>query len=414
MEAIIKVDSEFKELIPLLTEEEQRQLEESIIKEGCRDALIVWNGLLLDGHHRLFICQQNKIPYRVKNIELANRKEAKVWIIRNQFARRNLTLFQRAELALKLEPFIAAEAKEKQRKAGGALHLKSNKAAVDTLKELGKIAGVGRDTIYKTKLVVEKGDEIEKERLRRGKGSLNKTVKQIKRKEKERELFEWSKENAKKINDDERWTVEVGDIKTYQTEKRFDFIITDPPYAEKYLPLYEVLARRAKEWLRLGGLLLVMCGHLFLPQIYGILSAELNYYWTGCYNMPGQSTIAWPLRSRIHQNWKPILIYSLKTLKKYEGKTFGDVWTSDTSDKTLHEWGQSESGMYSIIKNVCRPGQSIFDPFMGTGTTGVTALKHGCLFHGIDIEKENVEISRARLTRVKFGENIKKPAAVSK
>jgi site-specific DNA-methyltransferase (adenine-specific) len=90
------------------------------------------------------------------------------------------------------------------------------------------------------------------------------------------------------------------------------------------------------------------------------------------------------------------------------------VWTSDTSDKTLHEWGQSESGMYSIIKNVCRPGQSIFDPFMGTGTTGVTALKHGCLFHGIDIEKENVEISRARLTRVKFGENIKKPAAVSK
>jgi len=44
------------------------------------------------------------IVFQTKEIKLEDRDAAKVWIINNQFARRNLTPFQRAELALKLEP----------------------------------------------------------------------------------------------------------------------------------------------------------------------------------------------------------------------------------------------------------------------------------------------------------------------
>jgi site-specific DNA-methyltransferase (adenine-specific) len=76
---------------------------------------------------------------------------------------------------------------------------------------------------------------------------------------------------------------------------------------------------------------------------------------------------------------------------------FSDVYESGENDKDLHKWGQSESGMLSIIQGICLPGQSILDPFCGAGTTGVAALKHGCLFDGIDIDEESVNISKGRM-----------------
>ena len=49
---MIQIDQEFKDLIPALTEEEYKQLEANILSEGIRDSLLVWNGILIDGHNR--------------------------------------------------------------------------------------------------------------------------------------------------------------------------------------------------------------------------------------------------------------------------------------------------------------------------------------------------------------------------
>ena len=76
-----RIDREFQALIAPLKPEERRQLEANIVAEGCcRDALVVWNGILLDGHNRLEICTRLHIPYRTSNIELPNREAAKLWI----------------------------------------------------------------------------------------------------------------------------------------------------------------------------------------------------------------------------------------------------------------------------------------------------------------------------------------------
>ncbi len=199
-----------------------------------------------------------------------------------------------------------------------------------------------------------------------------------------------------KISQSDRWSVEVADINDYETEKRFDFIITDPPYPKEYLPLYEVLAIRAKEWLQPDGLVIVMCGQSYVDDIYSMMSKHLSYYWTACYLTPGQPT---PLRQRqVNTSWKPILIYSLST--DYNGKIFGDVFTSEKPDKDNHHWGQSVSGMLSILNQICLPGQSIFDPFLGAGTTGVAALQFGCTFHGIDKDTESVNLSKSRLAEI--------------
>ena len=234
------------------------------------------------------------------------------------------------------------------------------------------------------------------------KPELMKAIKEripVKKMEKEQRTIKLKTERAalaKKAEDmtqDERWLVEVGDIQTYKTKIQHDFIVTDPPYPKEFLPLYETLAKRANEFLKDGGLLIAMCGQSYLDVIYELMSQHLDYYWTACYITPGQPT---PLRNRqVNTTWKPLLMFTKKG-QEYKGKIFGDVYTSDQNEKTHHEWQQSESGMLSVISSICLPGQSIFDPFCGSSTTGIAAYKHGCIYHGIDLDKQNVDISNGR------------------
>ena len=86
-------------------------------------------------------------------------------------------------------------------------------------------------------------------------------------------------EKGKEIESDKKWNIECADIKTYQTNKQYDFIITDPPYPKEYLPLYETLAIRSLEWLKDDGLLIVMCGQSYLNEIIKLLDKYLCYYW---------------------------------------------------------------------------------------------------------------------------------------
>ena len=87
----LKTDGEFKSLIPPLSAEERKQLEENILKDGCRDALVVWNGTIIDGHNRYEICTKHEIPFATRNILLRSREEAIAWICANQLGRRNIT-----------------------------------------------------------------------------------------------------------------------------------------------------------------------------------------------------------------------------------------------------------------------------------------------------------------------------------
>jgi site-specific DNA-methyltransferase (adenine-specific) len=244
---------------------------------------------------------------------------------------------------------------------------------------------------------VARGDNLAKnrpdlaEKVRSGElkpADAHRQMKADKRKEERTNLAE----QGARVKNDERWNVYHGNMETIELNKQYDFIITDPPYSKQYLPLYETLAIRSNEWLKDGGLLVAMCGQSYLNEIYAMLSKHLTYYWTAAYLTPGQPT---PLRQvNVNTTWKPLLIFRNG---QYKGKIFGDVFKSDRNEKEYHKWGQSESGMYDIISKMCLPGQSILDPFCGAGTTGVAALQFGCLFDGIELNIENVNISKARL-----------------
>ena len=184
----MQINPKFKNLIPPLTPEEYKQLEENLLHDGVREPLVTWNDTLIDGHNRFEICSKHNIPYEVVDVIFENEDKAVEWIIRNQFGRRNLTLMQRSELALLLEPLIREEAKKNYIENVG--RPKSDKLAqnsapikpIETRNELAKIAGVSHDTIEKVKIIKTKGTEEQIQRARQGgKGnSVNAIVNEIK------------------------------------------------------------------------------------------------------------------------------------------------------------------------------------------------------------------------------------------
>lgn len=170
------VDSEFKNLIPPLSSEERQGLESSLLKEGCRDALVLWGEILVDGHNRYEICTQHDIPFKTVQREFKSRDEVIEWIILNQFGRRNLPAHERARLALRLKPVIAEKAKENilatQNNDNSAAFQKSEKQ-INTAKELAKLAGVSHDTIAKVERIEEEAPEPVVTASRQGRISVN-------------------------------------------------------------------------------------------------------------------------------------------------------------------------------------------------------------------------------------------------
>lgn len=180
----IKIDKEFKKIIPPLTPDEYKQLETNLTEDGCRDPLVTWQGILLDGHNRLEICNRLGIEYQtVPKLSIKNRAEAKAWIINNQCGRRNLNSYQRTSLALQLEEILAPDAYRRM-KAGKKLDPVQESAQGKTMEKIAKVAGVSRDTVQKVKYIEANDPTGEnQEALRRGKRSIGYVWHEMKREE---------------------------------------------------------------------------------------------------------------------------------------------------------------------------------------------------------------------------------------
>ena len=173
----LNVDEEFKALIPPLSEDEHRLLEESILKNGCEMPILVWNGTIIDGHNRYDICQKHGIPFVTEERAFDSRRDAEMWMLRNQLGRRNLNEYQRSEMALKLRDAESREASRRMMSGkavddpGANLH-QGRKPRSDrggrALNRLGKLAGVSESTMRKVERIVEEADDETKDKLRKG------------------------------------------------------------------------------------------------------------------------------------------------------------------------------------------------------------------------------------------------------
>ena len=89
----LTIDPEFQGTIPPLQEEELKQLEENILTDGVViNPLIVWDGVIVDGHNRYRILQKHpEIQFTTYEKKFPDRYAAIAWICKNQLGRRNLT-----------------------------------------------------------------------------------------------------------------------------------------------------------------------------------------------------------------------------------------------------------------------------------------------------------------------------------
>lgn len=105
----ITVKEELRVYIDPLTPDEHDALERSLLAEGCRDALVLWGDVLVDGHNRYGICTKHGIPFQtVQNTRFKSMDDVHLWMIDQHLGRRSVSDFQRGVLALRKKEILAA------------------------------------------------------------------------------------------------------------------------------------------------------------------------------------------------------------------------------------------------------------------------------------------------------------------
>lgn len=395
----IRKDAEILSLIPAITLEEYTELEANVIAEGCRDAIVTWNGIILDGHARYDICTKHGIHFNKVAMSFTSKDDATIWVLKNQLGRRNISMFDRCALVLRLEGAIRARAKANQGLAKGRGvkgSLVPSNVKVNTDVELGKMAGVSHDTIRKTRFILSNGTEGQIKKLRAAKTTINAINNEIVRIAERKKLKEKFVPTGNFPEEGQDYKLLLGDMDEVSAsiaENSVDAIVTDPPYHE--IGCYEILAKHAARVLKDGGSLLTMIGTEYLHDVLNVMAPHLHYHWAIPYLMPEFSTQK--LKHKVPSRYKLILWF---TKGKYEGNWVSDTVTSIASggrEKTHDCWQQSVEGTGELVRRVTNEGDTVLDPFFGSGTTAIAAVKIGRKFIGIEKREDKFEQAKDRI-----------------
>ena len=389
-------------IFPMIVDAEFKELADDIRQHGLHEPIWLHDGKIIDGRNRYKACVEVGVDPEFR--EWDGDGSLVEFVISLNLHRRHLTSSQRSMVALDILPMLEAEAKERQRAAGGDKRRSdANKAVPEKIPEAvprreardaaAQLAGTNPRYVSDAKKIAESAPELA-EQVRAGKKTIAKAKKELAKREKV-ERKEAKRVEARRVT--ERYKVMVADvreaIKSVDAES-VDWIITDPPYPAEYVDLFEPLSEFASHALKPGGSLICMVGQSYLPDYINHLGKHLNYHWSAAYMTPGgQAVQLW--KRKVNTFWKPLLWY---VKGEYTGDWVGDVCTSkvNDNDKRFHHWGQSESGLADIIERFTDPNDLICDPFCGGGSTGVVAVAMDRQFLGMDIDEQHVKRTAER------------------
>ena len=132
----ITVNEDLKAYIDPLSPEEYFSLESSLLAEGCRDALVLWGDVLVDGHNRYSLCQKHGLPFQtVQNTRFKTLEDVHLWMIDQHLGRRSVSDYQRGVLALRKKEILterqAAREAAKEAAKQAAVAVGSNDSNAD-------------------------------------------------------------------------------------------------------------------------------------------------------------------------------------------------------------------------------------------------------------------------------------------
>jgi phage N-6-adenine-methyltransferase len=174
----LKINPEFKSLIPELSAEEYSQLEMNILQDGIREPISVWRDTIIDGHNRFEIACKHDLDFKTEQYNFESENHVILWIIKNQLGRRNLIDYVKGKLALKSKEMIAKIAKENSIKSGkefgkGSPILAEPIEPIDTREQLAEIAGISHGNLNKIEHIEKNAIEEIKELVLSGVLSIN-------------------------------------------------------------------------------------------------------------------------------------------------------------------------------------------------------------------------------------------------
>lgn len=233
--------------------------------------------------------------------------------------------------------------------------------------------------------------------------NTKKLIKLIQSEIKQNQIIEQS--NNYRNSNHKKLQLHQGDFRSVSSgirDNSIDMIFTDPPYiTDDSLELYKGLSELGNRVLKDGGSLLCYLTQTMLHQVLDVMSNNLDYYWIiSIKHGDGGSGRRIGRHGRgVFVEWKPILWFVKG--KRQRREFVGDFVFSTQPDKLLHEWEQSEKESDYYISHLTNVGDTILDPMMGSGTTGVSALKCSRDFIGIEIEKRTFDIAQARISEIR-------------
>lgn len=168
----LKIDPEFRDKIPALTEAEFDQLRENILSDGeVYEPLVTWNSVIVDGHNRWRVIQENwellKDKFRVKEMDFADKWEAFEWMYRKQLGRRNLSDEQKKYMIGKMyearKNSVGGNRGNQYTELASAQNEHQPKGPGKTAETIAKEIGVGRETVKRAEKFAKGVDAIREE-----------------------------------------------------------------------------------------------------------------------------------------------------------------------------------------------------------------------------------------------------------
>ncbi len=426
----ITVNEEYERLIRPLTTQEFQNLLSDIKKDNKIYVPIITNkiGILLDGHHRYKIAQKlgiTNVP--IKHVNFPEPLEEKLFVIRCNKNRRHLDTADQAflaneeakilsEITRKGSPtrkklieksidqqLASKDANIKKRKPSSKEKTQKRRQNKSTYKA-GKSQGLSAATLERYQYLEKHSPELFK-KVNDKKIKITKAYSILKAQEKRQEL----EQKASEVKLD---TESSGIIPFMLAPRDFrtgfddfkpnsvDLIFTDPPYKKEDLPLYADLAKFAAKLLKPGGSLVTYIGEYALPEILQLIlsnsNSELKFWWRIIVKHTG-------MRARIHDRrvivFAKLLIWFVKGERPTMLSDMEDYVESKPPDKDIHEWAQSPVEAEHVIKHLTVKDQIVVDPFMGSGSTGIAALKLDRKFIGYEKDVKRHIIASERLTQ---------------
>ena len=238
-----------------------------------------------------------------------------------------------------------------------------------TPQSIAKKVGISHATYERSKKIITKGSEDQKNALRKGDVRIKKIYGQLRREERRDELIQRAKfapTIAQLLHNNQLKQSGNPNVQLYHSDfrllteqqipsERVDLLFTEPPDDGDSLPLYQDLARFANKRLKVGGSLVTYVGNWAVPTVFDYMRSNNLQYWR-IMSVKHTGGSARMHKYKVRVRWKPLLWFVKGPVGTHPTSMINDIHDFIVSkppedNKLVHEWEQSTVEASYIIEN---------------------------------------------------------------